>query len=170
MQFISCNVESSINRLLSLVTTNIKRYQIGLEVNIDKNLPEIECRGQELQQVLLNLIFNAKDALNAKYEGYHKDKKIKITAHEARLENGEKGIRITVEDYGDGIPQEVQDKIFDPFFTTKGRAEAAGLGMYISYGIIMEHNGALSFETKAGEYTRFNIDLPVRQPHKEKDS
>lgn len=163
IQFLPCRIESLINRLLSLVTTNIKKDQISLEVNIEKDLPEIFCREQELQQVILNLIFNARDALNAKYKGYHQDKKIKIEAHQTRLLNGEDGLRISVEDFGDGIPKEIQEKIFDPFFTTKSRAESAGLGMYISYGIIKEHSGVLNFETREGQYTKFYIDLPIRQ-------
>ncbi|NCB41204.1 MAG: transporter substrate-binding domain-containing protein [Clostridia bacterium] len=165
-QFVPCNIASLINRLLSLVRTNLKRDQISLDVVIDEDLPDIDCREQELQQVILNLIFNAKDALNEKYEGYHKDKKIQIKAHQTTLLNDEKGVRITVEDYGNGIPEEVQDNIFDPFFTTKGRAEAAGLGMYISYGIIKDHHGILSFETQDGEYTKFHIDLLVKQHKK----
>ena len=73
-----------------------------------------------------------------------------------------KGIRITIEDHGKGIPAEIQNSIFDPFFTTKSRAEGTGLGLSISYGIIKEHNGELSFETKIGQYTKFNIDLPIK--------
>ena len=112
----------------------------------------------------MNLIVNAKDALNAKYEGYHENKKIILTATEIKLLNNEKGVRITVEDFGNGIPKDIQSKIFDPFFTTKSRAEGTGLGLSISYGIIREHNGTLSFYTKEGEFTRFIIDLPITQP------
>ena len=79
-QFIECDIKDLINKILSLVKTIISRDQIEIEVNIDKDLPKIECREQELQQVVLNLIVNAKDALNAKYEGYNEDKKIIVTA------------------------------------------------------------------------------------------
>lgn len=161
-RFIECDIEDLINKILNLVTTIISRDQIEIEIKIDKNLPKIECREQELQQVILNLIVNAKDALNAKYEGYHKDKKIVVTATEESLLDNVKGIRITIEDFGNGIPAKIQNSIFDPFFTTKSRAEGTGLGLSISYGIIKEHNGELSFETKEGEYTKFKIDLPIR--------
>ena len=161
-QFIECDIEDLINKILNLVKTIISRDQIEIEVNIDKDLPKIDCREQELQQVVLNLIVNAKDALNAKYEGYNEDKKIIVTAIKKSLLDNMKGIRITIEDHGKGIPAEIQNSIFDPFFTTKSRAEGTGLGLSISYGIIKEHNGELSFETKIGQYTKFNIDLPIK--------
>jgi signal transduction histidine kinase len=162
-QFTDCDIGELINKILNLVTTIINRDQIGIEVKIDGNLPKVECREQELQQVVLNLIVNAKDALNEKYVGYNKDKQIIVIATETVLPGNAKGIRITIEDHGKGIPKEVQNSIFDPFFTTKSRAESTGLGLSISYGIIKQHNGELSFETKEGEYTRFHIDLPVIQ-------
>ncbi len=163
-KLISCEVDDIINRILGLVTTIITQDHIKIEINIDKNIPNTECREQELQQVILNLIVNAKDALNARYEGYHENKKIIVTATEIELSNKEKGVRITVEDFGNGIPKDIQSKIFDPFFTTKSRSEGTGLGLTNSYGIIREHNGTLSFDTKEGEFTRFIIDLPVKQP------
>ncbi len=158
------DLEELISKIMSLATTIIRQYQIGIEIDIDGDIPKIECREQELQQVILNLIFNAKDALNAKYEGYHKDKKIFLTAAKTSPPNNELGVRITVEDHGNGIPEEIQNKVFDPFFTTKSRVEGTGLGLPISYGIVKEHGGVLSFETKQGEYTKFHVDLPIEQP------
>ncbi len=160
-QFVECNIKELINGTLGLVTAIIKRDQIIIDIKTDPELPNIKCREQEIRQVLLNLILNAKDALNAKYEGYHQDKKITLYATETKLKNNASGIRITIEDNGSGIPKEIQNSIFDPFFTTKNRSEGTGLGLSISYGIIKDHNGMLSFETKAGKYTRFYIDLPL---------
>ena len=162
-QFYPCKIEDVINKLLSLVTIILKRDQIEIELNIADHLPKVECREQELQQVILNLIVNAKDALNLKYQGYHKDKRIILTVAEAKLINGYPGIRITIEDHGGGIAEDIRIKIFDPFFTTKSRADGTGLGLSISYGIIKDHEGVLSFDTKEGEYTRFYIDLPIKQ-------
>ena len=68
---------------------------------------------------------------------------------------------ISVIDYGNGIAPVDREKIFDPFFTTKSRDEGTGLGLSISFGIIKEHGGILDFETKEGEYTKFNISLPI---------
>ncbi len=104
----------------------------------------------------MNLMTNARDSLNKKYEDYHENKKIIVSAEERN-----NNIRIVVEDYGTGISVEVEDKIFDPFFTTKPRDKGTGLGLSISYRIIKEHNGELTYETKEGEFTRFIIDLPI---------
>ena len=69
-------------------------------------------------------------------------------------------IRITVEDHGNGIPEKIQHNVFDPFFTTKGRDKGTGLGLSISIGIVKDHHGNLTFETEAGKYTKFYLDLP----------
>jgi len=153
-------IEDIIEQALSLIRTIIKRDQITIEVNIEENLPSVVCRSQQIQQVIMNLITNARDALNDRYEGYNKDKKIIVSCDKIR--NDEKDwIRITVEDHGNGIPKSIQDKIFDPFFTTKDRSSGTGLGLSISYGIIQEHGGELNFETKEGKYSRFIIYLPI---------
>lgn len=108
----------------------------------------------------MNLITNSCDALKDKYTGYHEDKIIKITCSQFNDE-GRRWIRITVEDHGVGISEDIQDEIFEPFFTSKGRTSGTGLGLYISYGIVMDHHGRLTFDTEEGVFTRFYVDLPV---------
>jgi len=161
-QFSKISIKDIINKSLSLFKTLIKSDQIILEVNIKDSLPEIPCKNQEMQQVILNLMTNARDSLNLKYPEYDSNKKIIISA-KMMIDNNEKFIRITVEDHGNGIHKDLQSKIFDPFFTTKSRTEGTGLGLSISYRIINEHNGELSFESEEGNYTRFYIDLPLVQ-------
>ena len=161
-QFVECSLPDLIKRILSLVTVIMKHDQVEIETHIDESLPKIECREQEMQQVLLNLLVNAKDALDAKTGVNQEDRRIIISATETQLSDDTKGIRITVEDNGYGIPEAIQNRIFDPFFTTKNRSEGTGLGLSISFGIIRDHNGYLRFETKEGEYTRFYIDLPLK--------
>ncbi len=159
-QYSKANVEDIINQTLSLVNTIIKLDQIDFEVNIPRNLSKINCRSQQIQQVLMNLLTNARDALNQKYEGYHEDKKLILSCK--KIVKYKKGwIRIIVEDHGNGIPEDIQQKIFDPFYTTKERDKGTGLGLAISYGIIKDHHGELTFKTKEGEYTKFYLDLPI---------
>jgi len=109
---------------------------------------------------LMNLMTNARDALNEKYPGYSKEKKMRVFA-EAITKQGSRFIRTTVEDSGNGIPAEIMDRIFDPFFTTKPKETGTGLGLSISYGIVREHGGELSVECEPERYTRFHMDLPV---------
>ena len=71
-------------------------------------------------------------------------------------------VRLTVEDHGLGIPEELRERIFDPFFTTKPRDKGTGLGLSISHGIVKDHGGEMSVESEVGQWTRFQVDLPVR--------
>jgi PAS domain S-box-containing protein len=177
-----------IEQTLSLVHAVLRRDQITLSVEVPEDLPSVKCRSQQLQQVLMNLLTNARDALNERYPGYHEDKTIRITVREladrpeeagGRRQEAEPGtlnlqsqiadlkspegrwLRITVEDHGNGIPPEIRDRIFDPFFTTKPKERGTGLGLSISHGIVKEHRGVLHFETVLGEGTAFHLDLPV---------
>ena len=123
----------------------------------------MECRSQQIEQVLMNLLTNARDALNDRYPAYHEDKIIRVSARPFE-KNGSIWIQMTVEDHGNGIPAGVRDRIFDPFYTTKPMGRGTGLGLSISYGIVKDHGGCLHFETEAGRYTRFHVDLPASPP------
>ncbi|MBN2558549.1 MAG: PAS domain S-box protein [Clostridia bacterium] len=154
------DIRGILEQTLSLVKTILKQDQIDLWIDIPDGLPEISCRSQQIQQVLMNLMTNARDSLNRKYEGYDDNKRI-LLACRVITRDDRRWLRTTVEDHGGGIPGPVRDKVFEPFFTTKGRSEGTGLGLAISYGIVKEHGGMLSFETKEGEFTRFHMDLPL---------
>jgi signal transduction histidine kinase/HAMP domain-containing protein len=149
-----------VNGVTSLIRTVIKRDQVILEEDVPEDLPKLKCRNQQIQQVVMNLLTNARDALNQRYEGYDENKTIRISAHTFE-QKGRVWIRTTVEDHGNGIPAEVRERMFDPFFTTKDRAKGTGLGLSISHGIVSDHHGELTVESEAGEYTRFHLDLPV---------
>ncbi len=154
------NIKDIIESVLSLIKTVIKQDQIELIVDIPENLPEVKCNSQQIQQVLLNLLTNARDALNDKYQGHHEEKIIKLYCNQLNKENS-RWFRITVEDNGNGIPDSIKEKIFEPFFSSKSRDRGTGLGLYISYGIVKDHHGELTFETEIGQYTKFYLDLPV---------
>ncbi len=147
-----------LSKTISLVNTLISKEQIKMEFNYEDSI-EVYCRPQQIQQVVMNILTNARSALNEKYERYDDNKIIEVGCYEFIKEH-EKWVRIIVEDHGSGIPKELQEKIFDPFFTTRSRCEGTGLGLSISHGIITEHKGELYFETEEGEYTKFFIELP----------
>jgi signal transduction histidine kinase len=153
-------VEDIINQTLSLITSLIKKDQITLDINISENLPELKCRSQQIQQVVMNLLTNSRDALNEKYPDYHENKIIYLGAI-LKIIDDRRYIRITVTDYGIGIDPQILDKIFEPFFSTKPREKGTGLGLSISFGIVKEHHGILSVDTDEGKYTCFSLDLPV---------
>ena len=108
----------------------------------------------------MNLLTNARDALNKKYKGYNEDKIFKVYS-KLYNKNNRKWLRLIIEDHGNGIPEDIQGKLFEPFFSTKDKTKGTGLGLSISYGIVKEHHGYLTFETKEGSYTKFHLDLPL---------
>ncbi len=153
-------VADIVSRTLSLINTVVKRDQIDLRVDVPEDLPRVRCRSQQIQQVILNLLTNGRDALNERYPGYDPNKVISIAAGLVQKEERD-WVRISVEDRGMGIPAEARDRLFEPFFTTKERGRGTGLGLAISYGIIRDHGGELAFETRPGVGTVFTVDLPI---------
>ncbi len=153
-------MEDIVASVLSLIQTVMRHDQIDLHIEIQEGLPKFKCRSQQIQQVLMNLMTNARDALNERYPEYSPEKRLSVSA---RLldKAGKRFIRTTVEDTGMGIAPEIRDRIFDPFFTTKPKETGTGLGLSISYGIVRDHHGELTIESEAGRYTRFHMDLPV---------
>ena len=149
-----------VEQTLSLILTVFRSDQITLEANVPDDLPKIKCRSQQIRQVIMNLMTNARDALNERYPEYDPDKKLSIISQMFE-EDEQKWIRTTVEDHGSGIDPDIQERMFDPFFTTKPRETGTGLGLSISYGIVQDHHGKLHVETEPGQYTRFHLDLPV---------
>ena len=149
-----------INQTISLINTVVRKDQITLIVDLEDNLPDIKCRSQQIQQVLMNLLTNARDALNEKYRDYDENKIIRLTCtHYVEAER--RWMKIIVEDRGNGIPQNIQEKIFEPFFSTKPKEIGTGLGLSISFGIVKDHHGSITIDSEEGKYTKFILVLPV---------
>ena len=149
-----------VGHTLSLLRAVLRRDQITLSVDLPEELPPLKCRSQQIQQVFMNLLTNARDTLNEKYPESHPDKVIQISCRTFASED-RRWLRLTIEDHGLGIPEAIRGRILDPFFTTKPRDIGTGLGLSISHGIVEDHHGILSFETEPGLWTRFHVDLPV---------
>ncbi len=164
-EYIIIKLSKLAEEVLVLINTVISLDEITLETYPCKHLPYVMCSPQQIKQILMNLLTNARYALNQKYPGYHENKIMKISCGTIKKEK-EKFVRITVEDHGGGIPEGVQTKLFEPFFSTKDRFEGTGLGLSICYGIAKEHGGELSLETKIGKYTKFYLDLPILKDEK----
>ncbi len=148
-----------VDDTLTLTAAALRQDKIELTIAIPDDLPRICCRQQQIQQVLMNLLTNARDALNERYPGVDADKTLTIAG--ARFaKDGKPWVRLTVENHGPAIPPEIIDRIFDPFFTTKPRDRVAGLGLSVSYGIVAEHGGSLTVESDEVR-TQFHVDLPA---------
>ena len=152
------DVRTLVDKTLSLVRSSFCKDKIEVVTEIPEGLPKVRCHGQQIQQVLINLLFNARDALNARFHDAAPDKTIRIVVRPFERE-GEAWIRLTVEDRGIGVPPDVSRRIFDPFFTTKPQEEGTGLGLSISYGLMKEHGGDLWFESQPEIGAQFHMDL-----------
>ena len=148
----------------TLVHTLLRHDGITLVEDISAGLPPIRCSGERIQQVLLNLIVNARDALNEKHTDDDERGHEKIITLKTRVEgqNDASRLRITVEDNGPGIPQEIRTQLFEPFISTKPRGKGTGLGLAICQRIVTEHDGKIELDTQPGEWTRFEVVLPAR--------
>jgi len=125
------------------------------------DIPQVLCRQDQLEQVIINLIQNARDAIVERRTRTGEDFPGLIQLS-VGSEPGKTGrvLRIRVEDNGGGIPDEVRERIFQPFFTTKPPGKGTGLGLSVSFGIIRDHGGALSVENGEGGAV-FTIELPA---------
>lgn len=153
-------IEKIISSSLQLVAHLLTKDGISCSINIDDSLPPVKCNEQHLQQVMLNLISNARYALNAQYPEPGPKKKFEISA-EKHVREKRDFLQLTFTDYGTGIEPDIQERLFDPFFSTKPPGEGTGLGLSISHGLIRDHGGSIKVHSKPGEWTRFVIDLPT---------
>lgn len=144
----------------SLIHTLMRRDQIELRVDIPEELPTLLGHSQQIQQVVMNLLTNARDALNSKYPTPDPGKLIRLAGGVVD-HSGRTWVRLTVEDTGPGIPEAVRSRMFEPFFTTKPAGQGSGLGLWIVYSIVQAHGGEIQAESEVGRYTRFHIDLPA---------
>jgi signal transduction histidine kinase len=141
------NLNEEIERTLALMEP---RFKTAVTVERDfGTLPRVRCYPGQLNQVFLNLLMNACDAIGKKG-------KIRI-----RTRRSSDGVRLEFHDDGPGIPEEIQRQVFDPFFTTKPVGVGTGLGLSISHGIIERHGGRISVESLPGHGTTFLIELPL---------
>lgn len=152
------NIHEGIDSTLIILQSKIKSRGEKSAINLIRNygnLPDIECYAGQLNQVFMNILGNAIDAIDNDKEGI-----IKITTEVIDSD----WIKVIIADNGPGIPDEIQPKLFDPFFTTKPVGEGTGLGLSISYQIIVEkHNGQISCVSEIGKGTQFIITIPIQQ-------
>ncbi|GAB1545446.1 hypothetical protein NUACC21_81220 [Scytonema sp. NUACC21] len=138
------------------------------------NLPLVECYPAQLNQVFMNILSNAIDALEGSFVEepgkitHDKEKRtnsaaIKISTEVVTVKNSIQGICLQITDNGTGIPPKFRDKIFDPFFTTKEVGKGAGLGLWICYQIIQKHKGKIEVFSVPNQRTTFTITLPLVQ-------
>jgi signal transduction histidine kinase len=144
-----------INRVVedavAIVTHQLELHQVKIRKALAADLPLVRGNANQLQQVLMNLMINAQQAMEGR------PGTVTITTDRPDAER----IEIRVIDTGPGVPQEIQGKLFEPFFTTKPRGEGTGLGLAVTYGIVKDHGGEIRLESEPGHGAAFIITLPA---------
>ena len=148
-----------LNRLLEqtlLLNSNLLKIDgIKVETKLEPNLPEMVGSEDQLQQVFMNLVSNAAEAMEVKNGG--------CLQIETKYSLAESCIEVGFSDTGVGIPDPNLSRLFEPFFTTKKKGKGVGLGLSVVYGIIQEHGGSISVQSKPDEGTTFQVKLPLKQ-------
>jgi len=150
-------VNDILNNTLSLIEKQALFHNIEVIKNLDAELPYILGDNSQLQQVFINVILNAVQAM----------KEIGTLTINTSHDKNNDMVVIEISDTGCGIPEEMIDRIFDPFFTTKEVGEGTGLGLSIAYGIVTKHHGRMRVKSKVGEGSTFTIKIPVVESHRE---
>ncbi len=152
-----------VETTLLLVRALLAKDGVDLRVDVPDDLPCVACRPQQIEQVLLNLLMNARDAVNERFPGQAVPEKWIALRGRRVHDGGILRVRLTVEDNGTGIPEAIRERVFDPFFTTKPRDRGTGLGLSVSYGIVRDHGGRLWIESLSEPRgaTAAHIDLPA---------
>jgi two-component system NtrC family sensor kinase len=155
VDFARVDINSMIRDTVLLLEHQMRSSAVTVEMDLAENLPAVSGNRGKLQQVMVNLMLNARDAMAAP-GGL-------VNLSTSRTS---KGVEIRVADDGSGMPKETMRKIYDPFFTTKsdpreGQRKGTGLGLAVTYGIVQEHSGTIEVASTVGEGTVFRIEFPA---------
>lgn len=145
------DINKIITNALSLTRNQALINNVKVIGELGDQLPNIVVDGSQIQEVFLNIILNAIDAMPEGGE-------LRVTSN---MTNSDQFVQIRFSDTGCGIPPENLDKVFDPFFTTKDSSKGTGLGLAVAYGVIEKHRGKINMESEVGKGTTCIIDLPV---------
>ncbi len=145
-------VNSAVNNAMRLAKTTLRTSSVQVNLNLADNLPRIEGNLQSIEQIILNILINAVQAID------HKRGEIEITTG-FQVKDGR--VFIKIEDNGQGISAAIADKIFLPFVTDKHNEGGTGLGLSVTYSLVKAHQGEISFDTRSGQGTSFTVYLPT---------
>jgi len=143
------NINELVEGILLVMEKQMREANITLATFFDDGIPEVMASTNQMRQVMLNVIKNAKEAM---------PKGGTLTVRTARENNN---VVIHIQDTGTGIPEGIRDRIFEAFFTTKSKVKGVGLGLSVCYGIIRDHGGEIKVESEEGKGTTFTIRLPI---------
>lgn len=143
-----------IRNVVDLVRTRLRDASVQLELELDDSLPEIEADKVQVQQVVMNLVLNAVDAM------LEAQTRPRILSMQSRASDS--GVLVHVRDTGSGLSAPAAEQVFEPFYTTK--TDGIGIGLAISRSIVEAHGGSIWASAKTGQGTTFSFTLPLHAP------
>jgi len=146
----SCSVEEVLGQTLLLLEGELHKAAIEVHVDLPAQLPPIACPAESLQQILVNLLINARDALRGRSQ----------SCIEISTDSSEKMLRLSIKDNGPGIADDVQSRMFDPFFTTKPPGQGTGLGLSVTRRLIQDAGGTIAIESSIGQGCCIQLKFP----------
>ncbi|WP_458415336.1 ATP-binding protein [Schinkia sp. CFF1] len=152
-----CFINEAVTQVLSLVSYQIERQNIKITIELGHEIPAIEGNLQQIEQIVINLLLNAKDAVEASAD---QEKEILIKTETVDVD-GKSYVSLTIGDNGIGIKESDMPDIFRPFYTTKQQSKGTGLGLSVSLGIAKMHGGTIEVESEEGVGSTFSLLLPV---------
>ena len=159
MEFGSVKLNQLIEKTLFLNANLLRLHSVKVEERLDPDLPDLTGSEDRLQQVFMNLISNAAEAIEA-------SRGERVLTIQTQPLPGKGCVSISFSDTGVGIPPENLPKLFEPFFSTKKKGKGVGLGLSVAYGIIQEHEGSIQVQSEVGRGTTFTIELPLKTNQK----
>jgi PAS domain S-box-containing protein len=160
------DINKPIQGVFAIIGRQLSLENINVQLDLGEALPPILAHNNRLEQVIFNLVTNARDAISQKQNAGagSKERIIKVRSY---LEGDR--VAVTVSDTGVGIPDDARDKVFEPFFSTKEAGKGIGLGLAIVYGIVKDYDGDIQVEGKESEGAIFKLTFPVAQDTDEED-
>jgi PAS domain S-box-containing protein len=152
-------INKPITDVFTVLGQQLKLKQIKVNLNLDETLPAVYGVSNRLEQVFINLVMNARDAIGEMLEENSQKEREGLLNIRTYQEKGR--VVAVVRDNGNGMPDRVKEKIFEPFFTTKDVGRGTGLGLSISYGIVKDYGGTIEVESMPGSGTIFKITFPA---------
>jgi PAS domain S-box-containing protein len=153
------DINDAVLSVMAILGRQLKLQNIDVQTQLNHRLPRIQAHNNRLEQVIFNLMTNARDALSQKAEVDDADDEARWIQIRTRQDGGR--VELTIADNGSGIPEEVQKRIFESFFTTKQMGEGMGLGLAISLGIVEDYGGVIDVHSQVGEGTCFRLTFPA---------
>jgi signal transduction histidine kinase len=159
-------VADLVERACALFGAALHKEGIAIAQSYATDIPDVVCKPRAVEQIIVNLLMGARDALNDRYPAGGANKRVAFEARSLDVESaGARMVRLSIEDQGTPISDRDIKRVFDPFAALPGRDQGAGLGLAVSYDIARANGGALSVERAAdGQRTRFYLDLPTTFP------